>query len=112
MSRIGIGCCGAYCQTCREFTNGLCRGCRLGYENGERDINRAKCKIKVCCLRERQLETCTDCPNFPSCTIVQGWYEKSQHIRYKKSAEFIREHGYDKFLTIADNWNNAYGKLG
>lgn len=25
-----IGCCGAYCKTCREFEK-TCKGCKLGY---------------------------------------------------------------------------------
>ena len=44
-----IGCCGAYCKTCRMASTGSqCKGCKLGYEEGQRDINKAKCKIKTC----------------------------------------------------------------
>ena len=57
-----IGCCGAYCETCREEwqkkkypDERTCLGCKLGYESGERDLSKVKCKIKVCCFRERQL---------------------------------------------------------
>ena len=57
MSIREIGCCGAYCKTCRSYTTGNnCRGCKLGYESGERDINKAKCKIKVCCCKEKNLK--------------------------------------------------------
>jgi hypothetical protein len=48
MSIREIGCCGAYCKTCRTSTSGsICRGCKLGYGDGERDIDKAKCKINV-----------------------------------------------------------------
>lgn len=67
-----IGCCGAYCKTCMEewqkkkYPNErTCRGCKLGYELGERDLSKAKCEIKVCCFREKKLETCADCPRLP-----------------------------------------------
>ena len=57
-----IGCCGAYCRTCMEqqkqkYPNErTCLGCKLGYESGKRDLSKAKCEIKVCCFREKQLE--------------------------------------------------------
>ncbi len=114
MSIREIGCCGAYCKTCRALTTGsICRGCKLGYRDGERDINRAKCKIKVCCFRDRQLETCADCDDYFNCNIIQGLYKKNgyKYGKYKQSIEFIRENGYDKFTNIADTWRGPYGKL-
>ena len=109
-----IGCCGAYCKTCRASTSGSdCRGCKLGYETGERDIDKARCKIKVCCFRERKFETCADCPDYTSCQTIQSFYEKrgSKYKKYRQSVEFIRKNGYTKFISIADNWKGAYGKL-
>ena len=113
MSVLEIGCCGAYCGTCRAFRAGHCAGCKLGYDNGQRDIRRAKCKMKVCCLVERRLDTCADCNDFPTCDILQPWYEKKgdKYQRYKKSAQYIREHGYESFLKIANTWKDASGKL-
>jgi hypothetical protein len=114
MSVREIGCCGAYCKTCRASTSGsICRGCKLGYENKERDINKARCKIKVCCFRDRRFETCADCPDYPSCRIIQDFYNKKgyKYKRYKQSVEFIRENGYARFIEIASNWKGAYGRL-
>ena len=113
MSIQGIGCCGAYCKTCREFTGGHCCGCKLGYENGKRDINKAKCKIKICCFKDRKLETCADCPDYPSCETIHGFQDKSgqKYKKYKQSMDFIRAKGYEEFLRIADNWKGPYGKI-
>lgn len=113
MAKIELGCCTAYCKTCRAFRDGSCKGCRLGYKDGKRDIRRAKCKIKVCCMTKENLETCADCRKFASCEVVQDWYEKASgaHKRYRKSAEFIIKHGYDAFITQADQWRDAGGKL-
>jgi hypothetical protein len=84
----------------------------LGYKNGERDINRAKCKMKLCCFRDKGFETCADCPNFDSCELIQGWYEKGYiYKKCRQSIEFIREKGYDKFIEIAKNWKHCIGKL-
>ena len=113
MSVLGIGCCGAYCKTCKAFQGGNCRGCKLGYENGERNLDKSKCKIKLCCFKENKLQTCADCKEFNSCTVIQHWYMKtgSKYQRYKKSSEYIRVKGYKNFLKIADGWKDASGKL-
>jgi hypothetical protein len=115
MSIREIGCCGAYCKTClTSIEVGVCRGCKLGYKDGERDINKSKCKIKICCFRDRQFETCADCDEYLSCEIIQSLYNKNgyKYKKYKQSIDFIRENGYAKFMSIADSWKRAYGKLG
>ena len=109
-----IGCCGAYCSTCRvSLTGSHCSGCKLGYETGERDINKARCKIKLCCFRDRKLETCADCQDYATCQIIYSFQDKSgtKYRKYKRSIEFIQENGYERFLEIADNWKGPYGKL-
>lgn len=108
-----IGCCGAYCKTCPPFIEGICKGCKLGYGSGGRDIDKIKCKIKACCFCERKLETCADCKDYNSCQIIQGFYAKNgyKYKKYKQSAEYIRANGYEKFLEAADKWKRAYGRL-
>ena len=114
MSVKEIGCCGAYCKTCRALIDESCRGCKLGYESGERDINKSRCKIKICCFKDKQLQTCADCPDYSSCKTIQNLYAKRgyKYGKYKQSIEFIRENGYTKFISIADAWSGPYGKLG
>ena len=106
-----LGCCGAYCKTCSELINKRCRGCKLGYETGERDFNKAKCKMKVCCIKNEH-ETCADCPAYSSCRIIRAFHSKNgyKYKKYKQAIEFIRENGYANFIRIADTWKNAYGK--
>jgi hypothetical protein len=108
-----VGCCGAYCKTCKPFIDSLCKGCKLGFDNGERDINKAKCKIKLCCFKERRFATCADCPNLGSCKIIGDFYGKNgyKYQKYKKAVEFIQENGYSKFITLAEKWTGAFGKL-
>jgi hypothetical protein len=110
MSVREIGCCGAYCRTCRAYTSGFCRGCKLGYENGKRDINRAKCKMKLCCFRGRNLATCADCPDYP-CRILNIFLNKKGREKYRRQLEFIKEHGYKKFIAVANKWKDASGRL-
>jgi len=108
-----IGCCGAYCKTCRALADGSCRGCKLGYENGERDINKAKCRMKACCFKERGLNTCADCPELASCVIMREFFGKKgyKYGKYRQSIEFIVENGYTRFIEAASGWKGPYGKL-
>jgi putative transcriptional regulator len=43
---------------------------------GKRDLGKAKCRIKVCCFRERGLETCADCCGFPCEILGEFWSRK------------------------------------
>jgi hypothetical protein len=111
MSVVEIGCCGAYCKTCRAFTANACRGCKLGYENGERDILKAKCDMKVCCM-QRNLSTCADCAQYETCHILQSFYQKNglKYQKYRQATLYIRQCGYEAFIELADKWTCAYGK--
>ena len=106
-----IGCCGAYCGTCREFSK-TCKGCKLGYLNGSRDLRRARCSIKICCLT-RSCITCADCEMFDSCETIQRFLRHPgyKYSKYRQALVFIRAHGYAAFMNAADRWANAYGKF-
>jgi len=108
-----VACCGAYCKTCKEWVKGLCKGCKLGYKDGKRDLFRAKCAIKVCCLN-RGFESCADCPDLDGCTVIGNFHDKSgyKYRKYRESMDFIRTYGYAEFIGQADNWTGPYGKLG
>jgi hypothetical protein len=106
-----IGCCGAYCGTCKVLKENLCQGCKLGYENGSRDIKKAKCKMKVCCISKRY-NSCADCGEYNSCEIIQGFFKKTgyKYKKYKEALEYIKANGYKEFIKIADGWKLQYGK--
>ena len=111
MSVLEIGCCGAYCRTCPEMRNGRCAGCKIGYDDGTRDIAKARCKMKVCCLG-KGLATCADCDSYASCETIQNFHSKNgyKYKKYRQAVLFIQEHGYRAFLKIADGWKNQYGR--
>lgn len=108
-----VGCCGAYCKTCRALAEGACKGCKLGYDTGERDIGKARCRIKLCCFGEKRLETCAECQDYDKCDIISGFHNKKgyKYKKYRESLEFIRKYGYGKFAESAAGWNGAYGRL-
>jgi len=108
-----IGCCGVYCKTCRSFVNKTCKGCKIGYSANERNINRTGCKVKKCCFRDNNYDTCADCQLFPTCSIMENWYNKGhgKYEAYRIFIEFIKERGYAEFVKAACNWKNFFGKL-
>ena len=105
-----IGCCGAYCGTCREYLK-TCNGCKPGYLDGSRDQSRAKCRMKKCCLT-RGCITCGDCGEYESCEIIHSFLNHPgyKYGKYKQALEYIRAHDYTSFMKAAENWKNAYGK--
>lgn len=111
MDTLEIGCCGAFCKTCRECGK-TCKGCKVGYADGSRDLAKAKCKIKVCCIG-RSHATCADCSTYDDCPTIQAFHNHAgyKYGKYKQSIAFIRAHGYADFLERAAAWTGAYGKL-
>ena len=111
MSTLEIGCCGAYCKTCREYGK-TSKGCKIGYADGSRDLTKAKCKIKVCCIGKRHA-TCADCSLYEDCSIIQTFHSHAgyKYGKYKQAIAFIRAHGYADFLERAAAWSGACGKL-
>ena len=110
---LPIGCCCAYCGTCPALKDNACKGCKLGYDEGKRDINAARCAIKRCCLITKKLNTCADCPDYESCRTIQGLFEKNgyKYKKYRQSLEFIRHYGYSAFIAATGSWKRAYGNL-
>ena len=96
-----------------SITGSQCRGCKLGYDTLERDISKAKCRIKLCCFRDNRLETCAECSSYITCSVIDSFQNKSgmKYRKYKESIEFIRSNGYKEFIKLADNWSGPYGKL-
>ena len=111
--KIEIGCCGAYCRTCKVYNEKICKGCKLGYEECRRDINKSKCRIKLCCFKDKGFDTCIDCSEFAKCEIINEFYNKNgfKYKKYKEALEYIKENGYNEFIKKADSWKGAYGKL-
>ena len=89
-----IGCCG-----------------KQGYLDGARDMGRAKCRMKKCCLTKGHI-TCADCGEDEHCEIMQFCLNHPgyKYSKYKQALEFIRAHDYAAFMKAAENWKNAYGK--
>ena len=90
-----IGCCGAYCKTCRTFNEGLCTGCKMGFVSKNSDIDETECPIEVCCFKEKKLETCADCKDFSECKMISDFHSKKgyKYKKLKQAIEFINKNG-------------------
>lgn len=111
MSELELGCCGAYCKTCKVFKENLCKGCKIGYADKTRDLAKAKCQIKICCI-SKNYTSCADCIEYRQCQTINNFYNHQgyKYKRYKQAIEYIINTGYQAFFEIADKWDNAYGK--
>ena len=105
-----IGCCGAYCGTCREYLK-TCKGCKPGYLAGSRELSRAKCRRKTGCLTRGNI-TCGDCEEYDRGEIIQSFLNHPgyKYGKYKQALEYFRAHGHAAFLNVAEPWTCAYGK--
>ena len=106
-----MGCCGAYCKTCKVYRQKMCGGCKIGYADQTRDLSKAKCKIKVCCIT-KEYNSCADCPEYDACVVIQSFHNHAgyKYGKYKQAVAYIRDNGYNAFFKIADSWDNACGK--
>jgi hypothetical protein len=77
------GCCGANCSKCRSFIRSVCMGCKGGYDTGERHINKSRCKIKLCCFRDKKIETCSDCSKLNECEILKKKIDSGMEKQWK-----------------------------
>ncbi len=113
MALEDIGCCGAYCKTCKVFRSGACKGCKLGYADGTRELARAKCRIKRCCMGGGHV-SCADCARYDECETIRAFHEHEgyKYRKYREAIAYIRERGYGAFLAVADGWRGAYGGYG
>jgi len=100
-----LGCCGAYCKTCKSYIEKTCRGCKIGFDTGERDINKAKCKIKICCFKEKKQDTCADCLEIEKCNLIGDWFSKKgyKYKKYQESIYFIKKQGYSDFFEFTEH---------
>lgn len=56
--------CGLYCGACPSYHRGTCFGCR-SEDNSQKRTSKWGCKIRKCCLYEKEVIYCGDCTEFP-----------------------------------------------
>lgn len=59
-----IGKCGFYCESCRDYVNGKCKGCLEEHKEGD-------CYTRDCVL-ESEVEFCGLCNKFPCDYIIEN----------------------------------------
>lgn len=68
-----IACCGVNCAPCPDRTAGKCPGCR------DTAWGEDPC-LPVACCREKGIDVCGACANFP-CKDIAGFYAESEGHR-------------------------------
>ena len=97
-----VGACGLNCGLCPRFNmigSSRCPGCcGPGFWQ-----KHPACSFITCCVKERGLETCAQCPDWSGCGRVARNLnsEKDSFISYQPlpaNFAFIREHGLEEFV--------------
>ncbi len=95
-----LGFCGLDCGLCpRYYTKGesRCPGC-FGKDFAKKHPS---CSIITCCLKDKDLEVCGECPEYPCEKYGEETFEKDSFISHQRigyNHNFIREYGLDLFL--------------
>lgn len=99
-----IGCCGA----CREYRK-TCKGCKPGYLDGSRDLSRAKCRMKKCCLARG----CVTCGEYESCGIIQSFLNHPgyKYGKYQRLWQIPRTGPLNEIPPAEHPWMPAGGNL-
>jgi len=78
--------CGLYCGACPSYYKGTCLGCR-NEDPTQKRKSKWNCKIRVCCLNEKDVLHCGECSEFP-CLKISKKLIKS----HPKDTRFIYRH--------------------
>jgi len=106
-----VGACGLDCVLCpRYYTKGKskCDGCGSEYSYAA-----VGCKIFRCCVKEKNLETCAECSDFP-CTKLEGVDKYDSFTTHRKmipNLKFIKKHGIIEFLNAQKKRQKLLGQM-
>ncbi len=96
-----IGCCGLDCALCpRYYTSGSsrCPGC-FGADFASKHPS---CSIINCCFKDKGLEVCGMCGDYPCSRFDRETIEKDSFITHRRILDnqgYIKKHGLGKFLA-------------
>jgi hypothetical protein len=99
-----IGCCGIDCGLCpRYYTEGKsrCPGC---FGPKFLEIMGQSCSFITCCVKDKNLETCGECKDFPCSKFNSEWFGKSAYdsfVTHKKALPnltIIKSEGFAEFI--------------
>ncbi len=100
-----IGCCGIDCGLCpRYYTEGKsrCPGC---FGKDFLNVMAQTCSFITCCVKNRNLETCGECKEFPCSKFNSKWFGKDAYdsfVTHKQAMNNlvnIKRIGMEKFLN-------------
>ncbi|MDD5065896.1 MAG: DUF3795 domain-containing protein [bacterium] len=94
-----VACCGLDCGLCPAYHSSgksRCPGC-CGPDFSEKHPS---CSIITCCIKQKNLETCAECDEFP-CTKIDKWDMGDSFISHKKALinlRYIKKNGMKAFV--------------
>ena len=85
MDRHMTAYCGVDCAACPDYTGGKCPGCR------DTDWQEGDICLPVACCREKGIDFCGECPDFPCAEMGDFYKESESHERAYARMLSLRE---------------------
>lgn len=93
--------CGLYCGACIAYViSKTCHGCLCTCGNCDAQSLRKKCRIYGCCSKQRNIEDCSNCGDFPCSSLMQFCYDPvwTTHLTIIENLRRRKKLGKDKWL--------------
>lgn len=89
-----VGVCSIHCEFC--FLSKWCGGCRSGCDVcSYATLSEDNVCPNVRCAEERQLDSCSRCPDLLGCTV--GFYQQPNATTHRGTALFVKRHGEEAY---------------
>ncbi len=96
--------CGIFCGACPSVQRGSCNGCRSG-DKSQRRKSKWSCNIRNCCINEKNVQYCGECPEYPCSTIKKliNSHENEPKFQYRheipNNMKELNEKGIDSWAA-------------
>jgi hypothetical protein len=101
--------CGLYCGACPSYHRGTCFGCR-SKDKSQKRTSKWGCKIRQCCINEKEGLHCGECSEFPcskiSNKLIDSHSDDSRFTYRHEIPDNIKEInrlGYNKWIKREEN---------
>ncbi|MEM2912703.1 MAG: DUF3795 domain-containing protein [Candidatus Bathyarchaeia archaeon] len=104
--------CGLYCGACIDYlTYRNCHGCGCECGKCAASKHHRECDIYKCCVENRRLGACCECPDFPCSLLIQFCYNPVwlHHLPVIENLRRRKRVGTEEWLKEQENvWKNKW----
>ena len=102
---MNIGICGLNCNTCGDYTSGVCLGCRKSGVDCH-----SECSIKKCAI-DKNVEVCKFCDDFNECTTITDFLVRNPHAKDNLDKHYHRRKDGARFVNLYPNNEHTFSSV-